>query len=49
MRVQERSRLTDYVKEEVAANMVDRLLVSFSLHGEMLLDGSGAMQRRLTS
>lgn len=25
----ERSRLTDYVKDEVAANMVDRLLVSF--------------------
>lgn len=24
----ERSRLTDYVKDEVAANMVDRLLVS---------------------
>lgn len=25
----ERSRLTDYVKDEVAGNMVDRLLVSF--------------------
>lgn len=26
----ERSRLTDYVKDRVAANMVDRLLVSHS-------------------
>lgn len=28
---QEKSRLTDYVKDEVAANMVDRLLVGFTV------------------